>query len=460
MPVQIVMPSLAAGTTTAVLRRWLKAEGEPVNQGEVIAEVETDKATMEMEAEETGVLGRILVPSGSEAVAVNTPIAILLQEGELPDTESSEDTTSPAAPTILSEAELPDTESSEDAASPAAFSAVAEASLAEASARVPPAAPRQRRLFASPLARRLARRYGVRLADVRGSGPNGRIVRLDIERAREKTPAPEQPAPAERTARGVQPPAMETTLPTTARDAPATARPTPEPMPWQAYKALPNSSMRKTIARRLVEAKQTVPHFYLTRHVELDELLSVKQQLTARADGAYRLSINVFVVKAVALALRRVPAANSMWTEEAILVFEDVDVSVAVATDAGLITPVIRGADGKGLGAISEEVKELAAKAREGKLKPEEYLGGGFTVSNLGMYGVDQFTAIVNPPQSCILAIGAGERRPVVRGGAVQIRTLAACTLSIDHRSVDGAVGAQFLTAFRTLIEDPLQLML
>jgi pyruvate dehydrogenase E2 component (dihydrolipoyllysine-residue acetyltransferase) len=459
MPVQIVMPSLAAGTTTAALRRWLKAEGEPVNKGEVIAEVETDKATMEMEAEETGVLGRILVRSGSEAVAVNTPIAILLQEGELPDTESSEDAASPAAPTILREAELPDTESSEDAASPTASSTVAGVSLVEASAPVPPAVPRQRRVFASPLARRLARHYGVRLADLPGSGPNGRIVRLDVERAREKTPFPEQPVPAQQTAPRVQPP-TGTTLPTSPREAPATAPPTPQPMPWQAYRSVANSSMRKTIARRLVEAKQTVPHFYLTRNVELDELLSVKQHLNARADGAYRLSVNDFVVKAVALALRRVPAANSMWTEEATLVFEDVDVSVAVATDAGLITPVIRGADGKGVGAISKEVKELAARAREGKLKPEEYQGGGFTVSNLGMYGIEQFTAIVNPPQSCILAAGAGERRPVVREGAVQVRTLVTCTLSIDHRSVDGAVGAQFLTAFRTLIEDPLQLTL
>jgi pyruvate dehydrogenase E2 component (dihydrolipoamide acetyltransferase) len=446
MPVQIVMPALAAGMTKAALKRWLKAEGEPVSKGEVIAEVETETATAAMEAEETGVLARILVPSGSEGVAVNTPIALLLEEGELPDTEASEDTTSSASQTILREAELPDTEGSEDKA-PAATK---EPEIVEASARVPPSVPRQRRVFASPLARRLAKRYGVRLADLRGSGPHGRIVRLDIERAREQA-APEEIVPR------VQPPATEITA---FEQASATARTAPPPMPWQAYEAIPNTSTRKAIARRLLECKQTVPHFYLTRNIQLDELLSIRQRLNARANGAYRLSLNDFVLKAVALALRRVPAANSMWTEEAILLFKDVDVSVAVATDAGLITPVIRGVDGKGVGAISEEVKELAAKAREGKLKPEDYQGGGFTISNLGMYGIDEFAAIINPPQSCILAVGAGEPRPVVRDGAVQVHTMMTCTLSVDHRSVDGAVGAKFLEAFQTLMEDPLQLML
>ena len=231
-------------------------------------------------------------------------------------------------------------------------------------------------------------------------------------------------------------------------------------MPWQAYGSLANTTMRKTIARRLVEAKQAIPHFYLTVNIELDALLVLRQQLNAESDGISKLSVNDFVVKAAALALRRVPAANAMWTDEAILRFEAVDVSVAVATDGGLVTPVIRNADRKGLATISDEVKALAARAREGKLSPEEYQGGGFTISNLGMYGVDQFTAIINPPQSCILAIGAAEARPVVRGGAIEVRTLMTCTLSVDHRSVDGAVGAEFLAVFKRLVEKPLHLML
>ena len=430
MPTQIVLPSLAAGMEEATLARWRKSEGDPVEKGEVIAEIETDKATMEMEAEETGILGRILVPSGSQGVAVNTPIALLLRDGEeLPDTEASEDAAYPPA--------VPGTHPAETSApaSPAAVMAPEERAAS------------QRRPRASPLARRLAREYGVSLSQLQGSGPRGRIVRLDVERARgQATPAPAAPASA---GPSPSPSVLE-----------ATTRPGPQPMPWQTYAPLANSTMRRTMARRLVAAKQTVPHFYLTVSVELDALVALRQELNGEAGAPCKLSLNDFVVKAAALALRRVPAANAMWTEEAILRFEDVDIAVAVATEGGLITPVVRNADQKGLATISTEIKDLAARAREGKLKPEDYQGGGFTVSNLGMYGIEQFSAIINPPQSCILAVGVAEARPVARHGAVEVRTLTTCTLSVDHRSVDGAIGAEFLAAFKAIVERPLKLML
>lgn len=438
MPLEIVMPSLAAGMTEGTLTRWLKGEGDAVAKGEAIAEVETDKATLEMEAEETGLLGRILVPAGPGAVAVNTPLAVLFKAGEAVDT---------AAP----------------AASPAPTPAPAPATLPSAS---PPAAlggtAPGHRVPASPLARRLAAQYGVSLTGLHGSGPSGRVVRLDVERLRDAAAARPAAAPAlpPAVAAPALPSPVEAATVPAVRPQAAVTPSAPQPMPWQAHTAIPNSAMRKTIARRLSEAKQTVPHFYLTVEVELDAVLSLRQRLNGRSGAESKLSVNDFIVKAAALALRRVPAANAMWTDEAILRFAEVDISVAVATDGGLITPVVRQADRKGLATISGEVKQLAAKARDGKLTPEEYQGGSFTISNLGMYGITQFSAIVNPPQACILAVGAGEPRPVVRDGTVQVRTLMTCTLSVDHRAVDGAVGAEFLAAFKPLIEDPLQLML
>lgn len=435
MPLEIVMPSLAAGMTEGTLTRWLKGEGDAVAKGEAIAEVETDKATLEMEAEETGILGRILVPAGPGAVAVNTPLAVLFKAGEAVDT---------AAPAIA----------------PAPTPAPAPATLPSASqpAVLGGTAPGHR-VPASPLARRLAAQYGVSLTGLHGSGPSGRVVRLDVERLRDAAAAHSPPPPAPTVAPAPPSPAAAATATATRPQAMATP-PAPQPMPWQAHTAIPNSAMRKTIARRLSEAKQTVPHFYLTIEVELDAVLSLRQRLNGRPGAESKLSVNDFIVKAAALALRRVPAANAMWTDEAILRFAEVDISVAVATDGGLITPIVRQADRKGLATICGEVKQLAAKARDGKLTPEEYQGGSFTISNLGMYGITQFSAIVNPPQACILAVGAGEPRPVVRDGTVQVRTLMTCTLSVDHRAVDGAVGAEFLAAFKPLIEDPLQLML
>jgi pyruvate dehydrogenase E2 component (dihydrolipoamide acetyltransferase) len=426
MPIEILMPALSPTMSEGTLARWLKKEGDQVKSGDVIAEIETDKATMEFEAVDEGTIGKIIVPGGTAGVKVNDLIAILLEEGEDASALASVGA-KPAA-----------------AAAPAAAPAVAVASApAPAQAAVAAHAPAAgERVFASPLAKRLAADAGLDLKAVKGSGPYGRVVKADVEAAVKGgvKAAPAAAAPAAPAAK--------------AAPAPAVANPF-EP----AYEEIPNSSMRKVIAKRLTEAKQTVPHFYLTIDCEVDALLKVRADLNGRSD-AYKLSVNDFVIRAVALALKKVPAANASWGEEAIKRYTDVDISVAVATPNGLITPIVHHADHKGLAAISNEMKELAAKARDGKLKPEEFQGGGFTISNLGMFGVKEFAAIINPPQGCILAVGAGEQRPVVKGGALAVATVMSCTLSVDHRVVDGAVGAEFLAAFKKLIEDPLSMLL
>ena len=422
MPIEILMPALSPTMSEGTLARWLKNEGDTVKSGDVIAEIETDKATMEFEAVDEGTIGKILVPAGTSGVKVNTLIAILLEEGE---------------------------DASAMSAAPKAVPAVAAAPVAvpvpaASSAPVPvPVVATGERVFASPLAKRLAAEAGLDLKVVKGSGPYGRVVKADVEAA-VKGGASAAPAAA----------APVVAVAPKAAAAPAAVNPF-EP----AYEEVPNSSMRKVIARRLTEAKQTVPHFYLTVDCEVDALLRVRAELNGRSD-AYKLSVNDFVIRAVALALRKVPAANASWGEDAIKLYKDVDVSVAVATPNGLITPIVRHADHKGLAAISNEMKELATKAKDGKLKPEEFQGGGFTISNLGMYGIKEFAAIINPPQGCILAVGAGEQRPVVKNGALAIATVMTCTLSVDHRVVDGAVGAEFLAAFKKLVEDPLAMLL
>ncbi|NFV79078.1 pyruvate dehydrogenase complex dihydrolipoamide acetyltransferase [Magnetospirillum aberrantis] len=425
MPIEILMPALSPTMSEGTLARWLKNEGDAVKSGDVIAEIETDKATMEFEAVDEGTIGKILVPAGTSGVKVNTLIAILLEEGEDASVLS-------AAPKAA-------------AASVAAAAPVASpAPVAAAPAVAPVAVQAGDRVFASPLARRLAAGAGLDLKAVKGSGPHGRVVKADVEAAL-KGGVAVAPAPA---AAPVAAAAPKTAM------APAAANPF-EP----AYEEVPNSSIRKVIARRLTEAKQTVPHFYLTIDCEVDALLKVRAELNGRSDS-YKLSVNDFVIRAVALALKKVPAANASWGEDAIKLYRDVDVSVAVATPNGLITPIVRHADHKGLAAISNEMKELATKAKDGKLKPEEFQGGGFTISNLGMYGIKEFAAIINPPQGCILAVGAGEQRPVVKNGALAIATVMTCTLSVDHRVVDGAVGAEFLAAFKKLVEDPLAMLL
>ena len=450
MPIEILMPALSPTMTEGTLARWLKQEGEAVSAGDVIAEIETDKATMEVEAVDEGTLGRILVQSGTENVAVNTPIALLLDDGEDAGAldKAGAATTPPPAP----------------AEAPAALAAQGPTTPAPAAPGTPPgaAAPHSGgRVFASPLARRIAQNAGLDLGLLTGTGPNGRIVKADVEHAIASGTGKPAAAPA--------PAAASATPAASAAPAPAAARTAPSGPDAKAvadgaglpYTEVKNANMRKVIARRLTESKQTVPHFYLTVDCAIDPLLDLRKQLNTRAEGTgVKLSVNDLVIKSAALALRRVPAANAAWTDDAILMFDRVDMSIAVATDSGLITPIIKDADRKGLAAISEEMKDLAARARDNKLKPEEFQGGVFTISNLGMFGIREFAAIINPPQACILAVGTGEQRPVVVDGAVAVKTMMTVTLSVDHRVVDGALGAQYLQAFKAIIEDPISMML
>jgi pyruvate dehydrogenase E2 component (dihydrolipoamide acetyltransferase) len=437
MATNILMPALSPTMTEGTLARWLRKEGERIKAGDVIAEIETDKATMEVEAVDEGVLGKILVSAGTEGVKVNDPIAVLVAEGEAVPSGAATPAAKPAAPPPSAVASVP------AAAPPAAAAPVASKANGHAASGD--------RMIASPLAKRMAQQAGLDLSGLAGSGPGGRIVKADVEAALAR-PAPvaaaapiPAPAPAPRPAPAIAPAGV----------APAGVAP---------HVAVPNSSIRKVIARRLSESKQTIPHFYVTMDMEIDALLKLRADLNARSpkDGpaAFKLSVNDLVIKAVAVALRRYPRVNAMWTDEAILQFNDVDISVAVATPSGLITPIIRQADQKGLGAISNEMKDLAARAKSGKLKPEEFQGGGFSISNMGMYGVRAFSAIINPPQAAILAVAAGEQRPVVKAGALAIATVMTCTVSVDHRVIDGALAAEFMQGLKGIIEDPLSLML
>ncbi len=405
MATEIILPSLSAGMEDAVIAKWRVKTGEKVSLGQVLAEIETDKAMMEFEAEADGIVGRLNIEEGKR-VDVGQVIAVLVAEGE------------PV---------------------PEAGSARAPVEVAAATAALQPEAEGERKHGASPLARRIAALAGIDLEGCEGSGPRGRIVKIDVERLLAAQDAVPAVTPA------VQAPAQQ------AVGVPAGIGP---------YEVKPLSNMRRVIARRLAEAKQTVPHFYLSADCELDALLALRAEINAGRDKAGKISVNDFVIKAAACALRKVPEANVVWNGDEILQLADVDISVAVATDGGLLTPIIRGADRMSLGTLSDEMKALAARAREGRLKPEEYQGGGFSISNLGMYGVKSFSAIINPPQSCILAVGAGEKRPVVRGEQIVLADVFSVTLSVDHRSVDGALGAQVLAAFKEGIENPMSLLL
>ena len=431
MPIEILMPALSPTMTEGNLAKWLKKEGDEVHSGDVLAEIETDKATMEVEAVDEGKIGKILVPEGAQGIKVNAPIAVLLGEGEdasaLEKFAESVPRPTPVAP--------PSQESVQPA--PAALA-------------VPGRERGNGRVFASPLARRMAQQAGLDLGAIRGSGPQGRIVKSDIEAALSAgraapAPAPVRPAPVAQPA----PPAA----PVLSKERVAALAGNPP------YSERPLNAMRRVIARRLTESKQTVPHFYLTIDCEVDALLKIRTELNAKSD-AYRISVNDFVIRAAALGLRQVPAANASWSDDAILLWDTVDIAVAVALDDGLITPIVKMADRKGLAAIANETRDLVARARAGKLKLEEFQGGTFSISNLGMYGVRDFAAVINPPHGGILAVGAGEQRPVVKNGALAVATVMSCTLSCDHRAVDGAVGAQFLAAFKKLVEDPLTMLL
>ncbi|WP_169569160.1 pyruvate dehydrogenase complex dihydrolipoamide acetyltransferase [Sneathiella limimaris] len=431
MPITITMPALSPTMTEGKLATWQVKEGDTVSSGDVLAEIETDKATMEVEAVDEGVVGKILVAAGTDNVEVNTPIALLLEEGE--DASALEG----AAP-----AEKPAESKAPSADNPPATQAENSKPASPA-----PAAPKSGdggRIFSSPLARRIAANEGLNLTDISGTGPHGRIVKADVEgflasggKAKASQSAPSD-APA------------------------ATAAVAPQPVtppPAGDYEEIPLNGMRKTIARRLTEAKQTIPHFYLTIECELDNLLEMRKELNSRSDD-YKISVNDFIIRASALSLKKLPTANAIWGGDKILQYKNIDIAVAVAVDGGLITPVVKGADGKGLASISNEMKELAGKAKDGKLMPEEYQGGCFSISNLGMFGIQEFSAVINPPQSAILAVGAGEQKPVIKDGAVAIATTMKVTLSCDHRVIDGALGAELLKYFKGYIEEPLTMML
>ncbi|UFN50799.1 pyruvate dehydrogenase complex dihydrolipoamide acetyltransferase [Roseomonas sp. OT10] len=463
MATNILMPALSPTMTEGTLARWLKKEGDTVKSGDVLAEIETDKATMEVEAVDEGILGKILVPDGSAGVKVNDPIAVLVEKGEaVPDGAAPSAAKAPAqhggeggpAPSASGSAALAGVEASGGKVAGAAEQpAAAPKPASEGKAPTVAAEGHGDRVFASPLARRMAQQAGLDLGGISGSGPNGRIVKSDIEAALAGGKARPAAAPEAQ-------PAAEAPKP-----APAAA-PAPKAPPaiTAPHKAVPNSTMRKVIARRLSESKQTIPHFYVSMDIRLDALLKLRADLNARSPkdgaGAYKLSVNDLVIKAAAATLRKYPSVNAAWTEDAILQFDDVDVSVAVSIPEGLITPIIRKADQKGLATISNEMKDLAARAKSGKLKPEEFQGGGFSISNMGMYGVKDFAAIINPPQAGILAVSAGEQRPVVQDGQLAIATVMTCTLSVDHRVIDGALAAEWLGAFKAAVEDPLSLML
>jgi pyruvate dehydrogenase E2 component (dihydrolipoamide acetyltransferase) len=435
MPIQILMPALSPTMTEGAVARWLKKEGDEVHSGDVIAEIETDKATMEYEAVDEGRLGKIIVPEGTQGVQVNQPIAVLLEEGE--DASAIGDVGAPKQAEAKPAAPQPTPPPAEPPKTPLPAAAPApQAGNGHDSSR----------LIASPLARRMAAQAGLDLAAIKGSGPQGRIVKADIDAALSRGPAPVARAPVPMQAPAARPP-----LPAPSPFAPVTGDPP--------FTQKPHSQMRRVIARRLTEAKQTVPHFYETIDCEIDELLRIRKVLNDGTEGL-NVSVNDFVIRAAGLALRQVPAANASWSDDAIILWERADIAMAVALDDGLITPIIRGADLKGLQQIAAETKDLAARARAGKLKLEEFQGGTFSISNLGMYGIREFAAVINPPQGCILAVGAGAPRPVVKDGQLAVATVMSCTISCDHRAVDGAVGAQFLGAFKRLIDEPARMLL
>ena len=479
MPINILMPALSPTMEKGNLSKWLKKEGDAVKTGDVIAEIETDKATMEYEAVDDGVMAKIVVPEGTNDVAVNQLIAVMAQEGEdvkaaaagagqgATPTAKSSSVGTPSPP--------PSPPRGEGAAQQPAAPSTSAPAVKEAKSPTPPQAPRapspQRgegggeglrtnghgagvsgtnRIFSSPLARRLAKDAGIELNRIQGTGPHGRVIARDVDAAK--------------SGQGLRAPAA----------APASAPLIAPSMSDQQIRALyddgsydfvPHDGMRRTIAQRLTASVQTIPHFYLTIDCDIGKLLDAREEINASApkdkDGkpAYKLSVNDFVIKALALALQRVPDANVSWTDAGMLKHKHSDVGVAVAMPNGLITPIIRNAETKSLSAISNEMKELAARARARKLKPHEYQGGTTSVSNLGMYGIKDFTAVINPPQSTILAVGTGEERAVVRGGKIEAAHIMSVTMSCDHRAVDGALGAVLIGAFKALIESPVMML-
>ena len=440
MPTEILMPALSPTMEEGTLAKWLVKEGDTVSSGDLIAEIETDKATMEFEAVDEGVVGKILIAEGSEGVKVNTPIAVLLEDGESADDIDTSAAKPEAAPAADAAQEAASAGGSDAAAAPAAASATP--------APAAPAAADGSRIFASPLARRIAADKGLDLSAIKGSGPRGRIIKVDVENATAAPKAEAQAAPAAAPAAAAAP-------------AGPSADAVAKMYEGRDYEEVKLDGMRKTIAARLTEAKQTIPHFYLRRDIQLDALLKFRSQLNKQLEPrGVKLSVNDFIIKAVALALQSVPDANAVWAGDRVLKMKASDVAVAVAIEGGLFTPVLKDSDMKSLSALSAEMKDLATRARDRKLAPHEYQGGSFAISNLGMFGIDNFDAIVNPPHAGILAVGSGVKKPVVGAdGELTVATVMSVTMSVDHRVIDGALGADLLKAIVDNLENPMVML-
>jgi pyruvate dehydrogenase E2 component (dihydrolipoamide acetyltransferase) len=448
MPINILMPALSPTMEKGNLAKWLKKEGDKVKSGDVIAEIETDKATMEVEAVDEGTIAKILVPEGTQDVAVNDVIAVLAGDGE--DVKAAGAGAAGTPPKAASTAQTP------AAAKPAPTPAPVAAPAAKAAAPAPQAAvPASQtnghaRIFSSPLARRLAKEAGIELARINGSGPHGRVIARDVEEARSGKGL-KAPAAAPAGAPSIAPSMSDKQIRALYEDG--------------SYEVIPHDGMRRTIAQRLTASVQTIPHFYLTIDCNIGKLVEAREEINAAApkdkDGkpAYKLSVNDFVIKALALALQRIPNANVSWTDGGMLKHKHSDVGVAVAMPGGLITPIIRKAETKPVSVISAEMKDFAARARARKLKPEEYQGGTTAVSNLGMYGIKDFTAVINPPHATILAVGTAEERAIVKHGKIEVAQIMSVTMSCDHRAVDGALGAELIGAFKLLIENPVMMV-
>jgi pyruvate dehydrogenase E2 component (dihydrolipoamide acetyltransferase) len=439
MPTEILMPALSPTMEEGTLAKWLVKEGDTVSSGDVMCEIETDKATMEFEAVDEGVIGKILVSEGTEGVKVNAPIAVLLEEGESADDIGKASTTAAPASSTVAPADA------SDKTAPAKGYGRGETDATPA-----PAAPTGAdgsRIFASPLARRIAAQKGLDLAEIKGSGPHGRIVKADVEGV-SKSDAPK---------------AAETPAAAPPKAAPAgpSGDAVAKMYEGREYEEITLNGMRKTIAARLTEAKQTVPHFYLRRDIELDALMAFRAQLNKQLEPrGVKLSVNDFIIKACALALQQVPDANAVWAGDKVFKLKPSDVAVAVAIEGGLFTPVLQDAEMKSLSALSAEMKDLASRARDRKLAPHEYQGGSFAISNLGMFGIDNFDAVINPPHGAILAVGAGVKKPVVKkDGELGVATVMSVTLSVDHRVIDGALGAELLNAIKDNLEAPMTLL-
>jgi pyruvate dehydrogenase E2 component (dihydrolipoyllysine-residue acetyltransferase) len=451
MPINILMPALSPTMEKGNLAKWLKKEGDKVKSGDVIAEIETDKATMEVEAVDEGTIARILVPEGTQDVPVNDVIAVLAGDGEDVKAAGAGAVSAPPKPAA---AEAPAAAKPEPAPAPSPAPAAKAAAPAAAAPAPQATAPAPQtnghgRIFSSPLARRLAKEAGIELARITGSGPHGRVIARDVEQAK--------------SGKGLKAPAAAPGAPSTAPS--MTDQQILALFEPGSYEIVPHDGMRRTIAQRLTAATQTIPTFYLTIDCDIGRLLDAREQINAAAPKdkekkpLYKLSVNDFVIKALAVALQQVPNCNVSWTEAGMVKHKHSDVGVAVAMPGGLITPIIRNAESKSLSQISNEMKDLAARARTRKLKPQEYQGGTSSVSNLGMFGISHFTAVINPPQSTILAVGASEERAVVRNGKVEAAHIMSATLSCDHRAIDGALGAELIGAFRRLVENPVMMM-